>query len=122
MWADVAISFKSFSDSPKNIENRKILPQILIEIPTVASLPRNDMLFATAPLNNNLSVYRHTGRGCFTQPLCNTPVHCRKAALRIFPLMVLGISATNSMMRIHLYSARRWLQNSLISNSSSREG
>ena len=45
MWADVAISFKSFSDSPKNIENRKILPQILIEIPTVASLPRNDMLF-----------------------------------------------------------------------------
>ena len=45
MWADVAISFKSFADSPKNIENRKILPQILIEIPTVASLPRNDMLF-----------------------------------------------------------------------------
>ena len=45
LWADVAISFKSFADSPKNIENRKILPQILIEIPTVASLPRNDMLF-----------------------------------------------------------------------------
>ena len=48
MWADVAISFKSVSDSPKNIGNGEILLKILIEIPTVAVLPRNDTIFVTA--------------------------------------------------------------------------
>ena len=46
----------------------------------------------------------------------------RNSVLRIFPLMVFGISETNSIRRTHLYSASRALQKSLISFSSSGEG
>lgn len=47
---------------------------------------------------------------------------CLNVFLRILPLMVLGISRTNSTLRIHLYSARRRLQESLMSISTSRVG
>ena len=46
----------------------------------------------------------------------------RSASFRTFPLIVFGSCSTNSMARIHLYSASFLLQKSLISSSSSREG